>query len=133
MDLTPQQQAFLASYLNPKSETWGNALQSAVKAGYSDEYAKVMISRDLDWLSDNVNDNKLITKALKNLEMALEGMLDDPEGGAKNIQWKATDTTLRTLKKDKFSERQELTGKDGERLIASKEEREVIDNAFNQI
>ena len=33
--LTPQQKLFLANYLNPKSETFSNALQSALKAGYA--------------------------------------------------------------------------------------------------
>lgn len=36
-------------------------------------------------------------------------------------------------KKTEFANRTELTGADGERLIASKEERELIDKAFNQI
>jgi len=37
MDLNPQQKQFLENYLNPESETWGNALQSALKAGYKQE------------------------------------------------------------------------------------------------
>ena len=33
--LTPQQELFLALYTNPKSETFGNARQTALKVGYS--------------------------------------------------------------------------------------------------
>lgn len=133
MDLTPQQTAFLGYYLNPKSETWGNALQSAIKAGYTEEYAKVMISRDLDWLSENVNDDKLIKKATKNLDMALDGLLDDPEKGGKPLQLKATEMTLKGLQKGKWSERKELGGIDGKDLIPSVESKEVVENAFKEI
>lgn len=119
-ELSPQQQEFLKNYLNPKSKTWGNALQSAIEAGYTEEYAKVMISRDLDWLSENVKKNNLVVKAEKNLEMALEGVLDDPEKGAKVIQWKATELTLKTQGKELgYTERTELTGKDGKELKIS--------------
>ena len=31
MELNPQQQAFLKGYIDPKSPTWGNALQSGLK------------------------------------------------------------------------------------------------------
>lgn len=65
LELSPQQQEFLKNYLNPKSKTWGNALQSAIDAGYTEEYAKVMISRDLDWLSEYVKKNNLVIKAKK--------------------------------------------------------------------
>lgn len=119
MDLTPQQQLFLKSYIDPKSTTWGNAMQSAIKAGYTDEYAKVMISRDLDWLSENVKKNNLVIKAEKNLETALEGGLDDPEKGKKDIQWKATELTLRTLRKEDYTERTEVTGKDGKDFVVN--------------
>ena len=40
MLLTPQQELFLSYYTNPKSETFSNALQSGLKAGYSQEYSE---------------------------------------------------------------------------------------------
>ena len=118
LELSPQQQEFLKNYLNPKSKTWGNALQSAIDAGYTEEYAQVMISRDLDWLSEYVKKNNLVIKAEKNMEMALDGLLDDPEKGKKELQYKASEFILKTQGKDLgYTERTELTGKDGEKLI----------------
>lgn len=114
--LTPQQETFLKEYTNPKSPLFGNALQSALKAGYSQEYSESITALMPNWLSENLGKAKLVVKAEKNLELALEGALDDPEKGKKEIQWKATDFTLSRLKKDTYSERTELTGKDGKDL-----------------
>lgn len=116
MDLTPQQQTFLKHYLDPKSETWGNALQSALKAGYSQEYSESITSKMPDWLAENVGKSKLVMKAERNLDMALDGLLDDPEKGSKTIQHKASEFVLERLKKQEYSTRQELTGKDGKDL-----------------
>jgi hypothetical protein len=117
MDLNPQQTQFIAYYTNPNSETFGNALQSALRANYKQEYAESITSHMPNWLSENIGKTKLIIKAEKNLEMALDGLLDDPEKGKKEIQYKATEFTLKTQGKDKgYSERTEITGKDGEAL-----------------
>lgn len=116
MDLTPQQQTFLKYYLDPKSETWGNAFQSAVKSGYSEEYAKNITGQMPDWLSENIRKTNLVQKAERNLDMALDGLLDDPEKGSKTIQHKASEFVLERLKKQEYSTRQELTGKDGKDL-----------------
>lgn len=99
MDLTPQQQTFLKVYLDPKSPTWGNALQSALKAGYAQEYAENITHLMPNWLSEAIGQTKMVQKAERNLDLALEGMLDE-EGKKKDIQWKATDFTLSRLKKD---------------------------------
>lgn len=133
MDLTPQQQNFLKHYIDPKSETWGNAYQSALKAGYSEEYSQNITGQMPIWLSENISDDKLLRKANKNLETALDGGLDDQEKGGRPIQMRATELTLKGLQKGKWSERQELTGKDGERLIMSKEEKDMIDKAIHEI
>ena len=49
-ELSPRQIEFLRLYNDPKSETFGNALQSALKAGYSQEYAENITSLFPDWL-----------------------------------------------------------------------------------
>jgi phage terminase small subunit len=130
MELTPQQQAFLKNYLSPKSETWSNAYQSALKAGYSKEYSENITSQMPDWLSENLGDNALLSKALANLSEALEGELDE-EGRSKQIKYKATEFTLKSLNKDKFSERTEHTGKDGKDLIPDKQSEEKANQAIN--
>jgi hypothetical protein len=116
----PRQELFLKEYLNPQSPLWGNALQSALKAGYSQEYSESITSLMPDWLSERLGKSKLVQKAEKNLEMALDGVLDDPEKGAKVIQWKATEMALKTQGKELgYTERTELTGKDGKDLKIS--------------
>lgn len=116
MELNPQQTLFLASYTNPKSETFGNALQSALKAGYTKEYSENITALMPDWLLENIGKTKLVQKAEKNLEKALDGGLDDAKKGKKEIQWKATEMTLKTLRKEDYSERTEVTGKGGASL-----------------
>ena len=59
-DLTPKQEAFLSAYLDPKSDTWSNAYQSAIKSGYSEEYAKNITGQMPDWLSESIRDNSLV-------------------------------------------------------------------------
>ena len=118
MDLTPQQQLFLKYYLDPKSETFSNALQSGLKAGYKEEYAKTITFQMPDWLSENINKTTLLNKANKNLEMALDGLLDDPEKGAKNLQYKATEFVQKNLNRKDYGDRQEIDLK-GELNIAT--------------
>lgn len=118
MDLNIQQQTFLKAFLDPKSPTWGNYLQSGLKAGYDEDYARNLKNQMPDWLKENLDKTRLVQKAEKNLELALDGGMDDQEKGGKQIQWKATEMTLRTLKKEDYSERQEHTGKNGEALNA---------------
>ena len=117
--LNPQQLEFLSYYTNPNSETFGNALQSALKAKYSQEYSESITHQMPGWLSENLGDVKLLKKAQRNLDLALEGLLDDPEKGGKPIQHKATEFTLKGLQKGKWSERTEHTGKDGKDLTVN--------------
>lgn len=127
----PRQELFLKEYTNPKSPLWGNALQSALKAGYTQEYSESITAKMPTWLAEAVGKSKIIEKAEKNLENALDGLLDDPVKGGKQIQWKATEMALRTLKKEEYSERQELVGKDGKDLIPetiTQEEKEALLN-----
>ncbi len=70
--LDPRQSEFLALYLDPKSELRGNALQSALKAGYTREYAESITAKMPDWLADNVGQDKMLTKAEKNLDEFLD-------------------------------------------------------------
>lgn len=70
--LTPQQEYFLSLYTDPKSPTFGNAYQSAVKAKYSPEYAESLTSQLPNWLSENLGRMRLLAKAEKNLEEMLD-------------------------------------------------------------
>lgn len=99
---TPQQQIFIKGYFDPKSETWGNALQSALKAGYSQEYSENITHLMPAWLSDAIGDSKLIQKALKNLTKTLENE-DNPQ-----LQWDATKFTLKGLQSTKFGDKSQV-------------------------
>jgi uncharacterized membrane protein len=46
----PRKQDFLARYYNPTSETYANAYQSAIAAGYSHNYSKQLTAVGNDWI-----------------------------------------------------------------------------------
>ena len=78
--LTPQQELFLERYTNPKSPTFSNAYQSALGAGYKEEYAQNITALMPDWLLENIGDMKRLRKAEKNLEEVQNLMIYDEQG-----------------------------------------------------
>lgn len=71
----PRQSLFFSYYVNPKSETFGNAYRSAIKATYSEDYAKIITSQLPDWLSEKLRKHKtekMATKARRNLDEFLD-------------------------------------------------------------
>lgn len=68
----PRQAAYLAFYLDPKSETYANSLQSALKAGYSQEYAESLRAQMPVWLSESLGDNRRVESAQKHIDEVLE-------------------------------------------------------------
>jgi hypothetical protein len=68
----PRQSLFLQNYLNPESETFSNALQSALKAGYKKEYAESITDQMPTWLSEGLGDDYMLKKAESNLKEFLE-------------------------------------------------------------
>ena len=66
-DPDPRQALFLSKYLNPDSPTFANALQSALKAGYSQEYAGQLTSQMPKWLLENLRKPQLLKKAENNI------------------------------------------------------------------
>lgn len=136
--LTPQQELFLAEYTNPKSPNFGNALQSALKAGYSQEYSETITYQLPDWLSENLGDLKRLRKAEKNLDEVQNIQIYNDEGKLDaNLIDKRTKVDMfiaERLNKDKYSTRQEQTGKDGKDLIPetlTKEEKDKLLNLLN--
>lgn len=136
--LTPQQEAFLAEYTNPKSPNFGNALQSAIKAGYSQTYSENITDAMPEWLLENIGDMKRLRKAEKNLEEVQNIQIYNEEGKLDaNLIDKRTKVDMfiaERLNKDKYSTRQEQTGKDGKDLIPdtlTKEEKDKLLNLLN--
>lgn len=69
----PRQQLFLAYYKDPKSPTFSNALQSGLKAGFSQEYSENILSKQPDWLVEMVGvTSPLLAKAERNLKEFLD-------------------------------------------------------------
>lgn len=78
--LTPQQSLFLALWTNPKSDTFANATQSALKAGYAETYAKNITDSMPEWLLENIGDMRRLKKAEDNLTEVQNLSIKDDEG-----------------------------------------------------
>lgn len=79
----PRQTLFLSYYINPKSETFSNARKSAIRAGYSPEYADSITSEFPTWLEDKLGD----LKRLKRAENVLDETLDIP---VETLEWEGS-------------------------------------------
>lgn len=127
----PRQALFLALYLDPKSPTFSNALQSALKAGYEQYYAEAITSKMPTWLAEKVRDNDLVAKAEENLKEFVEMKHGgDPRWG--KIKADISKFVAERLKKEKWSARHELTGPNGESLLAP-EKKEKIKKALDDL
>lgn len=65
---TPRQQKWLIYYMDPREkETWGNAYQAAIKAGYSESHANTIATGNtaLDWVKQARNIMRLNPEHLK--------------------------------------------------------------------
>ena len=84
-----QQLTFIKLYFTPGTEYFGNAYRSAIKAGYDDSYAKVILQKDLAWLEQGIKEfvggptdiNNLKNEARKVLSKSLKS---DDENLAQN-------------------------------------------------
>jgi hypothetical protein len=75
--LDPRQKLCWESYINPKSETFGNALQSALKAGYEETYSTQITATE--WFIEKVRRLNMLGKAEKILDKTLEEGYDEQE------------------------------------------------------
>jgi hypothetical protein len=118
--LNPQQELFLAEYINPKSPNFGNAVQSALKAGYTESYANNITGLMPDWLSENIGDMKRLRKAEKVLDTTLDLPAVNEEGKVDTslltIQNKTAQFFAERLNKEKYSSRSEIGGPNGKDL-----------------
>lgn len=71
----PKRRSFLAFYQDPKSETFGNVLRSALKAGYKQQYAENLTSHKPNWLVENLGNDKSVSM-LEKAERNIDEMLD---------------------------------------------------------
>lgn len=132
----PRQALFLEYYFDPTSETFSNATQSAIRAGFSKRYATNITHLLPAWLSESIGDQYLIKRAEQNLKEFVEmdttqpvvtmvGVVKDEKGeivrkenpNLKRIKADVTKFTLERLNKAKYAARTELAGKDGKNLV----------------
>jgi hypothetical protein len=115
-NLTPQQIEFASYYFDPQSATYSNALQSALKAGYSQETAENITNIMPKWLSELFGKKKrLLMKAEKNLEGILDIGVSDKD--SLKVVADTSKFIAERVGKEDYSNRTELTGKDGEKLF----------------
>ena len=130
-----KRKAFKEYYCDPTSETWGKVRLSAIKAGFSESYAKVLMSDSTgnEWVKEIIKDSKLLNKAEKNLGEFLDADIEEPvismfgpvidketqepyrkrNPKVMSIKADVSKFVAKTLGKHKYSERSELTGPDG--------------------
>lgn len=64
----PRHVQFLQNYYDPKSPTFANGVRSAIKAGFSEEYSIILMSRMPAWVqSGKVKFDVMLEKAEQNL------------------------------------------------------------------
>lgn len=136
--IDPRQASFVAYYLDPKSETYSNCLQSALKAGYEQEYAENLLNIMPKWLSESMDisgDMRRLRKAEKNLDEVQNIPIYDEKGlPDPHLIDKRTKVDMfiaERLNKTKYSTRNELVGKDGKDLIPDKQSNEKAEEAIN--
>jgi len=133
--LDPRQKLCWDFYVSPKSETFGNAYQSAIKAGYEESYSRTIT--DTEWFRDKVRRLNMLSKAEKVLEEMLEldtKTVKEDDDGEQIIR---VDSALVKIKQDTakfiaervgkaegYSTRTEHTGAEGKDLTIK------FDNAF---
>ena len=115
----PKQMLFIQYYFDPKSETFSNGMQSALKAGYAPDYAKVITapSVGLEWVVDAFSEMDLVQKADRNIRH----FLDLPEDSDSKLRVKSETTRFvaETLNKKKYSKRTDVDiTSNGERIEA---------------
>ena len=110
----PRQALFLKYYLTPNTPLFNNALQSGLKAGYTQEYSENILQFDLKWLAEGISEligkptdkKNLVAKAKRVLNKSLDSQDDRL----------AQDTAKFIAKTDiEFSEKQDITS-GGEKL-----------------
>ncbi len=120
--MDPRQKLCWESYIDPRSETFGNGYQSAIKAGYEDLYAKTITT--IDWFSDKVRRMNMLQKAEKVLEKTLSYETEEEFEGKVRVktdllkiqQDTAKFVAERLGKNTGYSSRTEQTGADGKDL-----------------
>lgn len=112
----PRQASFLAYYIDPKSETHGNAYKSALKAGFEETYAKNIMNLMPKWLSEKLEDNAMLFRAERNFKQVQDLDVLDADGKVEtNVLRERNKVDIfiaETLGKKKYSKKVEVSVSD---------------------
>lgn len=129
--LDPRQKLCWEFYVNPNSETFGNGLKSAIKAGYEEGTANQITVAA--WFRDKLRRFNMLEKAEKVLDKTLEMKSTNDEGVVQvdllRVQTDVAKHLTKTLGKEHYSERTELTGPEGKDLIPDQKSKERAEAA----
>jgi len=115
--LTAEQEDFRKLYLSPSSPTFMNAKQSAIAAGYSEEYADTITTRGYNWMKEIIADANRLKAAERVFDSVMnDGDLSETSESEKRIALDAAKFVASRLGKHKYSERHEHTGAEGRDL-----------------
>ena len=133
--LDPRQKTCWEFYIDPKSETFGNATKSAMKAGYTAGTADTITVTE--WFIGRLWKLNSVSKAEDTFKKILELPSIDEESkfdsGVLRIQADIAKFLASTQGKDDgYSTRVENTGKDGKDLIPSAEHNKKASDAVNE-
>lgn len=117
--MDPRQRKCWEDYINPKSETFGNAYRSALASGYEENTAAVITT--VPWFQEKLRRLNMLSKAEKVLDKTLEMEPVNEEGKTDvallRVQTDVAKHITSTLGKNEgYSTRSELTGADGKDL-----------------
>lgn len=111
VEFTPKQLEFIQYFNDPESPTYSNITKSGVRAGFSQSYSENLSHLVPTWFKKGMEKRE---KMLKKAEDNLETLLDSED---EKVKADITKFIAKTIGKDIYSERQEVTGKDGKDLI----------------
>lgn len=135
--LDPRQKLCWEYYVNPKSETFGNALQSAIKAGYEEDYAAQITVTE--WFKEKVRRLNLLGKAEKVLDETLDlpKQIDEKgkiDSSLQKVKLDAAKFVASTQgKSEGYSTKQEIDHTSGgEKIMNPTEETAKVINEFEE-
>lgn len=116
----PREKIMWDFYVEGLAQGRENAKEAALKAGYEECTASQITVRS--WFlerKDKLRRNEMLSKAERNLDKILDLDVTDKEIDSRLLSIKAdvSKTVAKTLGKEVYSERSELTGKDGKDLL----------------
>ena len=116
----PREQICWDLYVESITKGEVNAYKAAIKAGYSKDHSRNITLQG--WFKERLSKLKrreMLSKAERNLDKIMDLPLEDKA----NIVLDASKFIAKTLGKDEgYSDRSELTGRDGESLLLTEEQ-----------